>query len=453
MPWLEKRGGTYRVKYRFGGKVRQAALKTGDETAAKTALAKFEETLSDVLRGRLTIPDGADVGLFLLSDGKLDKRPVHVDAPLALTVSELFAHYQTHLTPGAKEANTRKYEGVHIRHLTRLLGGKTAVEKIGTAQVQEYVDRRAAEKYRTKPIKPQTVRKEVATLSTMWNWAHRRGRAPVPCSTKDVRFPKGGERERFRTYDEVAEIVARGGLSKERVIRSVSKGIASSSAHFRRCASSDALNAAAEPNFFAMAVPRLTPLLRGHCAVAKQPRELRPSASGFGELRSAHEPACDRVLHGLCELLSTHAASRGVKQRAKRRRDAESFALFDVFGCERRLVQNASLWSGLSKRAGHGQVNAVGEEFGQVVEDEGRLVRDDGLGLVLLVSTPERKSDEVVVFGRRDRRQAVEAVFDPLEVPSRLVVVEVLVAVTCFYGLLCGEIATMVVGDCREQTG
>ncbi len=64
MPWLEKRGGTYRVKFRFGGKVRQAALKTGDETVASTALAKFEETLSDVLRGRLKIPDGADVCLF-----------------------------------------------------------------------------------------------------------------------------------------------------------------------------------------------------------------------------------------------------------------------------------------------------------------------------------------------------------------------------------------------------
>lgn len=115
MPWLEKRGGTYRVKFRFGGKVRQAALKTGDETVAKTALAKFEETLSDVLRGRLKIPDGADVGLFLLSDGKLDKKPLHVDAPPALTVGELFTHYQTHLTSGAKEANTRKCEGVRRR--------------------------------------------------------------------------------------------------------------------------------------------------------------------------------------------------------------------------------------------------------------------------------------------------------------------------------------------------
>lgn len=38
MPWLEKRGGTYRVKFRFGGKVRQAALKTGDETAARRAV-------------------------------------------------------------------------------------------------------------------------------------------------------------------------------------------------------------------------------------------------------------------------------------------------------------------------------------------------------------------------------------------------------------------------------
>jgi hypothetical protein len=93
MPWLEKRGGTYRMKFRFGGKVRQAALKTGDEVAARTALAKFEETISDVLRGRLKLPDGADVALFLISDGKLDKRPVHIDAPTALTVEVAQKHW------------------------------------------------------------------------------------------------------------------------------------------------------------------------------------------------------------------------------------------------------------------------------------------------------------------------------------------------------------------------
>lgn len=218
MPWLEKRGEKFRIKFRFAGKVRQVPLKTGDEAAAKKSLVKFEETLGDVLRGRLEIPEGADVGLFLLSDGKLERKPVAPpEPPPSPTLADVFALYQTHLTPGAKEANTRKCEGVHMRHLVRLLGAKTEVGKLSTAAVQGYVDRRAAEKYRDKPIKSQTVRKEVATLITVWNWASRRGHVSVPCSTKGITFPKGKEKPQFRTFEQVTAIVGRGGLSKTEI--------------------------------------------------------------------------------------------------------------------------------------------------------------------------------------------------------------------------------------------
>jgi len=218
MPWLEKRGEKYRIKFRFAGKVRQVPIKTGDEEAAQKALAKFEDTLGDVLRGRLEVPDGADVGLFLLSDGKLEKKPVTATpAPPAPTLGEMFALYQNLLTTGSKEANTRKCEGVHSRHLIRLLGADTPVALVTTALVQGYVDRRAAEKYRTKPIKPQTVRKEVATLITVWNWASRRGHVTPPCATKGITFPKGKEKPQFRTFEQVTAIVDRGGLTKPEV--------------------------------------------------------------------------------------------------------------------------------------------------------------------------------------------------------------------------------------------
>src|SRR5262249_45290025 len=132
----------------FGGKVRQAALKTGDETAAERILARFEATLDEVLRGRLIVPPDADLGVFLLSDGKLDRKPVPVETPPAFTVADMFRVYQTQLTAGAKEANTRKCEGIHMRHLERLLGRKVSVAGVTTAVVQNYVDRRAREKYR-----------------------------------------------------------------------------------------------------------------------------------------------------------------------------------------------------------------------------------------------------------------------------------------------------------------
>jgi integrase len=220
MAWLEKRGETFRIQFRFGGKPRQVALKTGDEAAAKRCLSRFEDTLGDVHRGRLVVPDGADIGLFLLSDGKIDRAPAKPDpepAPettAAGTVGDLFALYQTHLTPGAKEENTRRCEAIHLRHLTRVLGGGLALAEVTTAAVQRYVDVRTAEKYHGKPINPVTVRKEVATLVTVWNWGHRRGHAAGACPTKGVTFPKGKEKPPFRTYDQVTAIVSRGGITK-----------------------------------------------------------------------------------------------------------------------------------------------------------------------------------------------------------------------------------------------
>ncbi len=217
MAWLEKRGDAYRIKFRFNGKVRQVAIKSGDEAEANGCLARFEQTLNDVHRGRLVVPPDADLGLFLLSDGKLERPPAGEPAPAVMTVGELFTLYQATLTPGSKEANTRRVEGVHMRHLGRLLKSDTPLPAVTTAAVQAYVDRRAAESYRKKPIKPQTVRKEVATLVTVWNWAHRRGHTPPPCSVTGVTFPKGKEKAQFRTFDQVKAIVDRGGLSKAEI--------------------------------------------------------------------------------------------------------------------------------------------------------------------------------------------------------------------------------------------
>ena len=218
MPWLEKRGEKYRIKFRFGGAARQVALKTGDEAAAKKCLARFEETLGDVLRGRLEIPAGADVGLFLLSDGKLERKPAAPAAPgTSPAVADVFALYRAHLTAGSKEANTLKCEGIHLRHLARVLGPRTPAPQVTAAAVQAYVDRRAAEDYRGRPIKPQTIRKEVATLITVWNWAQRRGVVPAACATRGITFPKGKDKPQFRTYEQVAAIVARGGLTAAEV--------------------------------------------------------------------------------------------------------------------------------------------------------------------------------------------------------------------------------------------
>ena len=77
MAWLEQRGDKFRIAFRFRGEKFRVNLKATEPKEANGCLARLEENLRLVERGRLDVPPGADLGLFLISDGKLEK-PVEV---------------------------------------------------------------------------------------------------------------------------------------------------------------------------------------------------------------------------------------------------------------------------------------------------------------------------------------------------------------------------------------
>ncbi|MBX9583973.1 MAG: site-specific integrase [Gemmataceae bacterium] len=214
MAWLERRGDRFRIAFRFRGGKFGVNLKASDPREAEGCLARLEENLRLVERGRLAVPPGADLGLFLLSDGKLDK-PVEVVR--AVRLAEMFATYRSEFTAGAKEAITREMEGVHMKHLARLIGGDTPVGAVTAGTVQQFVDARSRETHRGHPVKAKTVRKAVATFRFVWNWTHRRGDVPAKFPDVDLVFPKEKQPEPFRTYDQIQAILARGEVDPRRV--------------------------------------------------------------------------------------------------------------------------------------------------------------------------------------------------------------------------------------------
>jgi integrase len=213
MAWIERRGERFRLVFRFRGGKFHVNLKATDAKQADGCRARLEENLRLVERGRMTVPPGADFGLFLLSDGKLEQ-PVEVTRTVRL--AEMFETYRTQFTAGAKEAITREMEGVHLKHLARLIGGATTVASITAATIQQFVDARSLELHRGHPVKPKTVRKAVATLRFVWNWANRRGQVPTKFPDIELVFPKEKQPEPFRTYDQIHAILARGGVDKRR---------------------------------------------------------------------------------------------------------------------------------------------------------------------------------------------------------------------------------------------
>jgi hypothetical protein len=170
MASLEMRGRRYRVVFRYGGRKFQHPLKTRDQGEAASCLARVEENLRLLERGRLVPPPGADLPTFLLSDGKLAERPVVAKAFTlqTLTLSDL----QGHVDRRAKE------KGVHGRRLS-----------------------------------PATMRMEMATLRAAWNRAARAGHVTGPFPNRGLKYPKTTEKPPFQTRAEIERQVARGGLT------------------------------------------------------------------------------------------------------------------------------------------------------------------------------------------------------------------------------------------------
>jgi integrase len=213
MASLEQRGNGFRIIFRLGGRKHHVSVTATDRRDADACRVRLEENLRLVERGRLAIPDGADVGLFLLTDGRLEQK-VKVERPMRL--EEMFDLYRREFTAGAKEAITREMENIHLNHLTRLIGGETPVAAVTAGTIQRFVDDRSRELHRGHPVKPKTVKKAVATLRFVWNWAFRRGAVPSKFPDVELVFPKEKQPEPFRTYEQIQAILARGGIDKRR---------------------------------------------------------------------------------------------------------------------------------------------------------------------------------------------------------------------------------------------
>ena len=202
---FDEASGRYRIRFYYGGQEFKRSIKTKIQKVALGIQARVEETVRLLEQGRLEIPAGADPAAFILSDGKLTHKPV---AQRVLTLADLFGEYEAKFPAGCKEASTASTERIHRNHLLRLVGGKTAVQNMTTATIQDYIEQRSQEAWRGKSIKPQTVKKEVETLRAVWNWAVEMGLLTGQPPVKGARHGKSKERPPFQTWEEIDRTIA-----------------------------------------------------------------------------------------------------------------------------------------------------------------------------------------------------------------------------------------------------
>lgn len=159
----------------------------------------------------MVLPERGDPASILLSDGKLNGKPKVAER---LALSNLIVRYRSALPDGALETESLRIAEFHIRHFVRILGLRKKLADVGLGDLQRYVLERSREPgKRGKTISVGTIRKELATLTTLWNWAAQHGYVEGQLAKRGLKFPKLDERPPFQTCAQITRQIERGRLS------------------------------------------------------------------------------------------------------------------------------------------------------------------------------------------------------------------------------------------------
>jgi integrase len=211
MATLECRRGNYRVIFYAGKERFSRSLKTRQRREAVAAVARLEDNLRRVELGLLVPPEDADIGAFLLSDGRTTAT---LEVPEIRTLQALFANYFTSIPAGSIEENTRSGMNTHVKHLQRIMGRTANIHAMQAADLQRYIERRSqAPGLHGRLISAATIKKEVITLRTVWNWSFHMGLLKRPFPSRGLKYPKLEEKPPFQTVAEITRRIERGGLT------------------------------------------------------------------------------------------------------------------------------------------------------------------------------------------------------------------------------------------------
>jgi integrase len=217
MASLQCRNGSWRVLFRYKGKLHTFTIGETDAIEAAGAKAQAEEILRLLKRNLIELPPGCSIEDFLLHRGK---PPEHTNgeppAPKEVTLSELRDSYVRTHSNGTIEQNTLDTSRLHLSHFAATLGKAFPVSVLSLSDLQRHVNRRAKTKSRTgKLVSPTTIKKEIATFSSVWNWGAKMGMVSGPFPAEGLRYPKTQEPPPFMTWQEIERAVECGGKADE----------------------------------------------------------------------------------------------------------------------------------------------------------------------------------------------------------------------------------------------
>jgi len=159
----------------------------------------------------LRLPTGTDIVTFIKFDGKPPDTPSNDEV---LTLINLRDRYLTAHKNGTLEQSTLNGIGRHFKHLIGTLGEQFPIADLTLADLQKHVDRRSKKKGLHGKLSPATIRKEIVTLRTAWNWGVLGGFVQGRFPAKGLRYPRFEEKPPFQTWEEIERRIKAGGLAE-----------------------------------------------------------------------------------------------------------------------------------------------------------------------------------------------------------------------------------------------
>lgn len=214
MAGLQLRGDTYRISFRYQGKQHFFPIGQVSTEEAEAKVSQVEYLLMRLKQRLVALPPDVTIVEFLQFDGRVEAIP-----PERLTLASLRDSYlKTHRA--SLEPITVASIELHFRHLVGTLGDRFPIGELALADLQRYVDHRAETTTRgAQKLAPATIRKELVSLRTAWNWAVRMKMVNGKFPNAGLRFPKATAKAPFQTLAEIGRLLAtnRSDISRERL--------------------------------------------------------------------------------------------------------------------------------------------------------------------------------------------------------------------------------------------
>jgi hypothetical protein len=226
MATIQERNKSFRVLFLHEGRRYAFTIGQVSETQAGAHAEKVDELLALLADGTLSLPEGVGIVTFMRHKGKppVPAKPASVNGAAGLEepdepvkLSAFREKYLDTRSGGSMEENSLATARLHLGHFVRTLGKDPDLRKLTLADLQGHVNKRRKEgdprrrTPRDRPLSAATMRLEVSTLRSAWNWAVLNGLVNGAFPGKGLQYPKADEQPPYLTVEEIERRVQAGG--------------------------------------------------------------------------------------------------------------------------------------------------------------------------------------------------------------------------------------------------